>query len=108
MTQRIDRPASVVYEYTRHRDHLGEWASGVSADMVIEMAEQNDHGVLDHWVTLDGQTFYNAMRVIPLGDDASEIVFTLRPTPGVDDEAFETDRATIAHDLVALRDLLER
>ena len=108
VTQRIDRPADTVYEYTRHRDHLGAWAVGVSDDMHIEMAPENTFGVLDHWVTLDGTTFYNAMRVIPLDDASCEVVFTLRPFPGVDEAAYEKDHATITHDLATLKDLLEK
>ena len=36
---------------------------------MVEMAESNPYGVLNHWVTLDtGERFYNPMRVIADGD----------------------------------------
>lgn len=71
------------------------------------MAEPNQHGVLDHWVTLDtGERFYNPMRVIADGARC-ELVFTLRRQPGMSDTDFDRDAAAVAADLAAVRRLLE-
>jgi hypothetical protein len=70
-------------------------------------AERNDLGVLDHYVTLPGgEVVYNPMRVIANGG-GSEISFTLFRLPGMTDEQFETDAATVTEDLRTLKTLLE-
>ena len=75
--------------------------------VVVAFTAPNDLGVADHDVTLPGgQTFHNPMRVLPDGE-GSELVFTVRRAPGVTDEAFETDAATVAGDLETARGILE-
>ena len=99
ISEHINRAAVEVYAYASKVENLPNWAAGVSADMEIRFVEPNPFGVLDHWATVDGTTFYNPMRVIDDGE-GSEIVFTLRnPT--------EEDRAAIAADLATLKCLLE-
>ena len=74
----------------------------------LRFAPPNDLGVLDHDVVLpDGTTVTNPVRVLADGD-GSEVVFTLRRQPGVDDAAFEADAAAIAADLATLKRVLER
>ncbi len=64
-------------------------------------------GVLDHVVTTPtGQTVYVPMRVIADGD-ASEVVFTLRRTPGMSDADVERDVALVTADLELLKAVLE-
>jgi hypothetical protein len=120
----IDRPVAEVYEYARDPVNLPEWAAGLGsagwpegerwvADspmgrVVVAFAERNDHGVLDHEVTLpSGETVYNPMRVIADGR-GSEVVFTLRRRPGMSDEDFTRDADAVATDLGTLKRLLER
>ena len=99
ISEHINRSPADVYEYASNIGNLPTWAAGVSADMQVRFATQNDFGVLDHWATVDGTTFYNPMRVIDDGE-GSEIVFTLRnPT--------EEDRAAITADLATLKRILE-
>jgi len=58
--------------------------------VVIAFVPSNDHGVLDHDVTLpSGETVHNPMRVIAAGG-GSEVVFTLRRAPGMTDEPRNT------------------
>ena len=74
------------------------------------VAPANDYGVLDHVVRLrSGEAVYNPLRVIPAGEGQPrcEVVFTVRRRPGMTDEEFESDVATVAADLDRLRRLAE-
>lgn len=121
---RIARPAADVYAYAADPTHLPAWAHGLSgaihregevwvADspmgrVTVAFAPRNDFGVLDHDVTLpSGETVHNPVRVLPDGDSASEVVFTLRRLPGIPEPEFARDAATVAADLERLRGLLE-
>lgn len=120
----IRRSAAAVYDYASDPARLPEWADGLSSGIehvdgqwisispmgpvVVRMAETNDWGVLDHWVTdAEGTVFYNPMRVIEDGE-GSEVLFSLRRQPGMSDDAFEADAIAIMTDLATLKDLLER
>jgi hypothetical protein len=119
----IDRSPVDVYLYASDPANLPHWASGIgdsielvdgnwvvespAGRMIIAFASANPFGVLDHVVTMNtGERFYNPMRVIEDGD-GGEVVFTLRRAAGQDDDAFETDAATIVADLEKLRSILE-
>lgn len=121
---RIGRPAGEVYEYASDPANLPAWAHGLSGSIVrdgdvwvaespmgrvgVAFAPDNDFGVLDHHVTLpSGQTVYNPVRVVPDGDAASEVVFTVRRLPGTSEADFARDAATVDADLRRLRELLE-
>ena len=119
----IKQSADQVYEFASNPENLPKWASGLSGfiknvngdwvaespmDKVkIEFAVQNIFGVLDHDVTLSsGEKFYNPMRVFP-NNDGSELIFTLYLRPGMTDQVFAEDAATVAKDLQKLKTLLE-
>ena len=71
-------------------------------------APANDHGVLDHDVSLpDGTTVHNPMRVLADGPSC-DVVFTLRRRPGMDDAAFADDAAAVTRDLGSLKLVLEQ
>ena len=119
----IAAPPDEVYDFVANPDHLTAWASGlasgtVDADgeaLVVEspmgrvsvmFAPRNEHGVLDHDVTLpSGHTITNHMRVLA-HPDGSEIVFTLRQLD-LSDEEFERDAQAVEADLDQLKGLLE-
>lgn len=119
----LECPAEKAYAYASNPANLPQWASGLGSvqeidgkwvsDMdigrvTISFAPRNDHGILDHDVTLpSGETFHNPMRVFRNGDGC-EVVFTLFRLPGVDDEAYEKDAAMIEKDLRSLKAVLER
>jgi len=86
--------------YASKVENLPAWAAGVSPDMQIRFAKNNYFGILDHWATVGGQTFYNPVRVIEDGRGKSEVVFTLR-------DATEADQAAVAADLATLKRILE-
>lgn len=98
----ITRNPVEVYKYASNPDNLLMWAAGITPDMQIRFATQNYYGVLDHWVTVNGRTFYNPMRVIEHGA-GSEVVFTLRGDPEID----PADEAAIIADLATLKSILE-
>ena len=123
LSEFIRRSVTAVYEYASDPANLPEWAAGLSngiefeddewvsispmGRVVVEMAEPNHYGVLDHWVTTpDGDVFYNPLRVIE-AEGGSEIVFSLRRAPGMSDDAFEADAIAIVTDLATLKGILE-
>lgn len=121
----IKRPAGEVYGFASNGANLPQWASGLSegtiektdagwrADspmgaVIIQFADDNAFGVMDHNVTIpSGDVFDNPMRVVP-NNDGSEVIFTLYRREGVTDENFEKDAETIIKDLRKLKDILER
>jgi hypothetical protein len=123
MAERINRSAADVYAYVAHPPHIAAWAPGLGTaverdgdDWYVDspmgrvkvvFAASNDLGVLDHEVTLPtGERFYNPLRVVPYGD-GSEIVFTVRRTPGMSDAEHARDAAAVAADLSRLKQILE-
>ena len=119
----VDRPADVVYEYASDPVHLPEWAPGLGnaverignewfvttpmGRVGFAFVAPNELGVLDHHVTLpSGEAFYNPMRVVP-GGNSCEVVFTLRRQAGMSDEDFERDAAAVKADLATLKHVVE-
>jgi uncharacterized protein YndB with AHSA1/START domain len=119
----IDRSAAEVYDFVSQPANLPRWAAGLGSSIefvegrwvaqsplgpvVVELAEPNRYGIVDHQVTLaDGRSFYNPMRVIAAGERC-ELVFTLRRQPGMSDADFERDAAAVTADLATVKRLLE-
>ena len=100
ISEHINRNVADVYLYASRVENLAAWAAGVSPEMEVRFAKNNYHGVLDHWVTLNGRTFYNPVRVIEDGTGKSEIIFTLR-------DGTDADAAAVAADLATLKRILE-
>lgn len=75
--------------------------------MTLRFADDNRHGVLDHFVSPSlGVEVYVPMRVVPNGS-GSEVVFTVYRAPEMTDEKFAEDIALVEHDLHTLKRLLE-
>jgi hypothetical protein len=75
--------------------------------IVVTFVQRNEHGVLDHDVTLpSGETVHNPMRVIPDGSGC-EVVFTLRRRPGMSEEDYVRDADAVSADLTTLKRVLE-
>ena len=122
----IQTSPAEVYAYVSDPANLTQWAAGLAngevhrvdgawvvsspmGEVRVEFAPQNTLGVADHTVRLaDGRSFYNPMRIAPDGDRGqwSEVTFTVRRQPGVNDGAFEADVAAVAADLERLREIL--
>ncbi len=121
----IDRPWRDVYAFASRPENMPRWAAGLSSGLDrdgedwigdggpigkirVRFAPANEFGVIDHTVTLEtGDSFENALRVVPNGDGA-EIMFTLLRQPGTDDKSFETDAVAIREDLSTLKTILEQ
>jgi hypothetical protein len=123
VAERINRSAADVHAYVADPAHIAIWAPGlgnrveqVDGDWFVEtgmgrvqviFAPPNAFGVLDHEVVLPtGERFFNPLRVVPYGD-GSEIVFTVRRTPGMSDADHDRDAAAVAADLARLKQILE-
>ncbi len=120
----IDRPPDQVYAFAANPRNLPRWAAGLGASVrksdagwivetppglaTIRFVENNDLGVLDHYVTLtSGVEVYVPMRVIPNGT-GSEVMFTVFQTPGMSAEQFAEDARLVERDLQTLKVILER
>ncbi|HWJ85210.1 MAG TPA: SRPBCC family protein [Cellulomonas sp.] len=119
----INRPVAEVYAFVSDPANLGRWAAGLGTSVVqeggrwfaetpegrvwITFAPVNEYGVLDHEVrTPAGETVYVPLRAIADGDDC-EVVFTLRPSPGMSGADLERDAALVSDDLLRLKAILE-
>jgi hypothetical protein len=119
----INRRPDEVYEYASDPANLPEWAPGLGRSVqqidgqwlvetstgwaVFAFTPRNAYGVLDHEVTLpSGQVLYNPMRVTRNGN-GSEVVFSLRRSPGMTDEEFDRDSSLVAADLARLKARVE-
>lgn len=112
-----------VYDFVANPDNLGAWASGLADGEVtreddavvadspmgrvgVRFVPRNEHGILDHEVTLpSGERVTNHMRV-QAHPDGSEVIFSLRQL-GLTDEEFERDLELVEADLDQLKGLLE-
>ena len=120
----IDRDWRAVYDYACLPEHFPEWASGLGSGLRrdaqgwivatpegearVRFTPRNDHGVLDHWVTLpSGQSVYIPLRVIGNGDGA-EVTLSLIRQPQMSDADFARDAEWVLRDLRRLKALLER
>lgn len=124
LSQHVARPADDVYAFASDPRNLPRWAGGLGADVEqrdgdwwvstgagparVRFAPQNPYGVLDHEVlTPAGETVHVPLRVIPDGDDACEVVITLRRTPGMSDAEMARDAGLMRADLARLRAVVE-
>lgn len=125
VTTIIDRPAAEVYDFVRDPQNLPRWAAGLGGTdvqheveqwsmntpmgrVLISFVPENPYGVLDHSVTLPtGESTLNPMRVIPVDDQRSEVIFSLRRA-AMSEEEFEADADAVAEDLAELKEILEK
>ena len=119
----IDRTVPDVCAFVADPANLPRWAPGLGADVVeedgrwfvgtpggraqITFAAPNDLGVLDHdVVTPTGETVHVPLRALADGD-GTELVFTVRRSPGMSDADLERDVAAVRADLALLARVLE-
>ncbi|NUU04437.1 SRPBCC family protein [Herbaspirillum robiniae] len=116
-------PAAQSYAFLADPRNMAQWASGLGQGLrpeadawvaegeagrvTVRFAQTNPYGVLDHEVTLpDGARVAVPMRVVPNGEAASELTFTLFRQPGMDDAKFAEDAKWVMRDLQQLQQLL--
>lgn len=119
----IDRPVGEVYDFASRPENFPRWATGLATSLEpdgeswvadtpegrirVRFTAPNEHGVLDHHVTLPtGTEVYVPMRVVANGS-GSEVIFTLFRTPGMSDEILARDIEWVQQDLHKLKVLLE-
>lgn len=120
----IDCPPHRVYAFVSNPENLPKWAAGLcksvtksdtgwivettQGPMNLRFVENNDLGVLDHYVSpAPGDEVYVPMRVLPNGS-GSTVLFTLFRLPGMSDEKFTEDARLVTRDLETLKRVLER
>jgi hypothetical protein len=116
--------AGHVYEFVSNPGNLPKWARAFcrsvrrsEGDWIVEtpdgpmritFVEQNEFGVLDHYVSpAPGLEILNPMRVVPNGS-GSEVTFTLFQSLDMSEEEYSEDVRLVEHDLRTLKDVLER
>ncbi|MFC7373756.1 SRPBCC family protein [Brachybacterium sp. GCM10030268] len=120
----IERPWREVYDYVSDPRNLPRWAAGLAGGdvqrevsqwsmnspmgrVLVSFVPENAYGVLDHTVTLpDGESTLNPMRVLPLDEQRSEVLFTLR-RGSMSDQELEEDASAVSADLAELKRVLE-
>jgi len=120
----IDCRPDRVYAFVSNPENFPRWAAGLcksvrksdsgwivettQGPMNLRFAENNDLGVLDHYVSpAPGVEVYVPMRVLPNGS-GSDVLFTLFQLPGMSDEKYAEDAGLVARDLETLKRVLER
>lgn len=120
----INRPAELVYSFVLNAENLPKWATGLSSsikksgdewiadspmgEVKVKFAAENFFGILDHEVTLpSGEKILNPMRVFP-NNSGSELIFTVFRLPDMTDDQYMKDTNTVANDLAALKEILEK
>ncbi|MGW6130848.1 SRPBCC family protein [Cellulomonas sp. NPDC055163] len=119
----IDRSVPDVYAFVADPANLPRWAPGLGGDVVeedgqwfvetpggraqITFTPRNGLGVLDHdVVTPTGETVHVPLRAVADGD-GTEVVFTVRRSPGMSDGDLDRDVAAVRADLDLLKRVLE-
>ena len=103
----IDRPASEVYAYAADPDRTAEWAAGMDGTAKVTHTPKNEYGILDHDVHLpSGESIHVPLRVTVDGA-GSEVIFTIRPQPGMTEQDMERDAEAVRADLATLKKIME-
>ncbi|MDN5744558.1 MAG: SRPBCC family protein [Nocardioidaceae bacterium] len=119
----IDASPEAVYAFASTLSNLPLWAAGLAegnleqngdvvrvdspmGSVTVRFAPRNEHGILDHDVTLpSGTVAHNPLRVLAHPHGA-EVVFTVRQIE-LSDEEFERDAQMVAADLQRLKQAVE-
>jgi hypothetical protein len=125
LTVSINRDPRTVYEFVSNLENLPKWASKAfqsikqdkgewiaetpQGSAKVDLAQRNDFGVLDHYVSLStlGVEVYVPMRVVKNGINGSEVIFTLFYTSHMSEEKFAQDLKMIEQDLKNLKNIIE-
>ena len=119
----IDRPVDEVYDFASRPENFPRWATGLATalepegdhwvaatsegSVQVRFTPPNEHGILDHHVTMtSGVAVYVPMRVVANGS-GSELIFTLFRAPGMSEEVLSRDIEWVTRDLETLKALLE-
>jgi hypothetical protein len=125
LTVSINCDPRTVYEFVSNLENLPKWASKAfqsikqdkgewiaetpQGSAKVDLAQRNDFGVLDHYVSLStfGVEVYVPMRVVKNGINGSEVIFTLFYTSHMSEEKFAQDVKMVEQDLKNLKNIME-
>jgi hypothetical protein len=125
LTVSINRDPRTVYEFVSNLENLPRWASKAfqsikhvkdewiaetpQGSAKVDLAQRNDFGVLDHYVSLSssGVEVYVPMRVVKNGINGSEVIFTLFYASHISEEKFVQDVKMVEQDLKNLKNIIE-
>ena len=125
LTVSINRDPRTVYEFISNLENLPKWASKAFQSIKqakgewiaetpqgaakVDLAQRNDFGVLDHYVSLPslGIEVYVPMRVVKNGINGSEVIFTLFYASNISKEKFAQDVKMVEQDLKNLKNIME-
>jgi hypothetical protein len=125
LTVSINCDPRTVYEFVSNLENLPKWASKAFQSITqdkgewiaetpqgsakVDLAQRNDFGVLDHYVSLStlGVEVYVPMRVVKNGINGSEVIFTLFYTSHMSEEKFAQDVKMVEQDLKNLKNIME-
>jgi hypothetical protein len=125
LTVSINCDPRTVYEFVSNLENLPKWASKAfqsikqdkgewiaetpQGSAKVDLAQRNDFGVLDHYVSLStlGVEVYVPLRVVKNGINGSEVIFTLFYTSHMSEEKFAQDVKMVEQDLKNLKNIME-
>lgn len=126
LTVSINRDPRTVYEFVSNLENLPKWASRAFQSIkqtkgewiaetpqgaaMVDLAQRNDFGVLDHYVSLPslGIEVYVPMRVVKNGINGCEVIFTLFHASNMSEEKFAQDMKMVEQDLKNLKNIMEK
>lgn len=126
VTVSIDRNANEVYAFLSNAENFVKWAPGfclaikpgadkntwvidtVAGPGSVRFVEKNPFLIMDHYVHVEPNTdVYMPMRVLVNGEGC-EVMITVFRMPGVTDEEYALDKATVLQDLHNLKRMMEQ
>lgn len=123
ITISVDRPADEVATFLRTPSNMPKWAPGFCRAIAqesgqwvaqtaggpakVRFAPVNDYGVVDHWVTPNGQAeVHMPLRVVP-NDSGAEVMITFYQPVAMSDDQARGDLKLVSSDMERLKGLLE-
>ena len=120
VTAVLDAPQDVVFDYLSRVENLPEWATDFARELkyedgtakvvnglgefFFEISADRDTGVIDMYAgpTRDELALFPT-RVVPIGEGRSAYSFTMFKAPGMPDDLFESQYASLRRELENIR-----
>jgi hypothetical protein len=122
LTVTVKVPFDFAYEFARHAENFPKWAAKLAtltlteegwvagtpgAEAIVRFAPENEYGVLDHSMKLQGKPeVYIPLRMVQNGHGTQVELMLFRLDQWSDDD-FERETALFKEDLHSLKMLLE-
>jgi hypothetical protein len=119
VTTTLDAPATAVFDYLAEIENLPKWATEFARELKLEdgkakvvnglgefhfrIAADPDTGVIDmHAGPTEDELALFPTRVVPLAGDRCAYTFTMFQAPGMPDELFESQHASLRRELAGV------